>query len=60
MEIAFKISRIIAVLMLIACMSALGAIAGATVGAIIGPVKGFRFMFAAPKHYTEEKPADKI
>ncbi len=60
MKIVFKISKLIAAIVLIACISALGAIAGATVGAVIAPVKGFRFMFAAPKHYTEERPADKI
>ncbi len=60
MEIVFRISRIIAAIILIACISALGAIAGGLVGAVVAPVKGFRFMFAAPKHYTEERPADKI
>lgn len=60
MEIAFKLAKVLAALMLIVCMSALGAIAGATVGAIIGPVKGFRFMFSPSQHDVEERPADKI
>lgn len=60
MEIAFKISKIVAAVMLMAVISALGAIAGATVGAVIAPVKGFRFLFAESPHISEERPADKI